>query len=89
MYARLCWEAHKYNKKVTLCLCLVRDEKTAPYKVLSPCEICQERLRYWGEDVQVAVTTSDDSLQFVTLGELQPYHWIKAYPDHTLEHFKE
>ena len=42
-----------------------------------------------GEDVQVAVTTDDDSLQFITLGELQPHHWTKAYPAHTLEHFEE
>lgn len=82
-------EAHKYNEKVTHCMCLVRDDENAPYKVLSPCGICQERLRFWGEDVWVAVTTEDNSLQFVTLGELQPYHWTKAYPAHTLEHFEE
>ena len=82
-------EAHKYNEKVTHCMCLVRDDENSPYKVLSPCGICQERLRFWGEDVQVAVTTDDDSLQFVTLGELQPYHWTKAYPVHTLEHFEK
>ncbi|MCH5352207.1 MAG: hypothetical protein J1E06_01920 [Acutalibacter sp.] len=36
-------EAHKFNEKVTHCMCLVRDENS-PYKVLSPC------------GVQVAVT---------------------------------
>ena len=51
-------EAHKYNEKVTHCMCLTRDDENSPFKVLSPCGICQERLRYWGEDVQVAVTTS-------------------------------
>ena len=35
--------------------------------------ICQERLRFWGEDVQVAVTTEDNSLLFVSLGELQRF----------------
>ena len=82
-------EAHKFNEKVTHCMCLVRDDEKSPYKVLSPCGICQERLRFWGEDVQVAVTTEDGSLLFVTLGELQPYHWTKAYPAQELEHFEE
>ena len=80
-------EAHKYNERVTHCLCLVRDDENAPFKVLSPCGICQERLRFWGEDVKVAVT--GDMPRFVPLGELQPYHWTRAYPAHTLEHFEE
>ena len=82
-------EAHKYNEKVTHCMCLVREDENAPYRVLSPCGICQERLRYWGEDVQAAVTTTDEPLKFVALGELQPYHWTKAYPAEELEHREE
>jgi len=35
----------------------------------------------WGGAVKVAVTTSDNSLKFVTLNELQPYHWTKAFSD--------
>ncbi len=70
-------------------MCLVRDNENAPYKILSPCGICQERLRFWGKDVQVAVTTEDNSLQFVTLDEMQPYHWENAYPYASLEHFKK
>ncbi len=42
-------EAHKYNEKVTHCMCLVRDDENSPYRVLTPCGICQERLRYWGK----------------------------------------
>ena len=80
-------EGHKVNEKVTHCLCLVRDDETSPYKVLSPCGICQERLRYWGGDVQVGVTTASGDLKFVTLDELQPYHWSGAYPPEELEHF--
>ena len=80
-------EAHKYNEKVTHCLCLIRDDESSPYRVLSPCGICQERLRYWGEDVQVAVTTPDHSVLFVELKELQPYQWSKAYPEVELEHW--
>ena len=79
-------EAHKYNEKVTHCMCLVRDDENSPYRVLTPCGICQERLRYWGEEVQVAVTTEENQVKFVELRELQPYHWTKAYPADELEH---
>lgn len=82
-------EAHKYNEKVTHCLCVVRDDENAPFKVLSPCGICQERLRYWGEDVKVGVTTPDNSLRFVALRELTPYHWSAAYSSEELERFIE
>ena len=74
-------EAHKFNVKVTHCICVVRDDEQSEFKVLTPCGICQERLRFWGEDVLVGVTTNDSSLKFVRLGELMPYYWGKAY-DH-------
>ena len=80
-------EAQKYNSKVTHCLCVVRDNEKSSFKVLSPCGVCQERLRYWGEDVKVAVTTKDNTLKFVTLKELQPYHWTEAYPVEEIEHY--
>lgn len=82
-------EAHKFNEKVTHCLCLVRADEHAPFRVLSPCGICQERLRYWGADVQVAVTAADEALKFVELNKLQPYHWTAAYPAEDLEHWSE
>ena len=82
-------EAHKYNEKVTHCLCLVREDENSPFTVLSPCGICQERLRYWGEDVQVAVTTNEAQVRFVELKALQPFHWTKAYPEEELEHYKD
>lgn len=72
-------EAHKFNVKVTHCICVVRDDEHSEFKVLTPCGICQERLRFWGEDVLVGVTTSDKSLKYVRLGELMPYYWGKAY----------
>ncbi len=80
-------DAHKYNEKVTHCLCIVRDNEDSPYKVLSPCGICQERLRYWGEEVQIGVTTENGEILFVELKELQPYHWTKAYNVEELERF--
>ncbi|MDO5401318.1 MAG: cytidine deaminase [Eubacteriales bacterium] len=82
-------EAHKFNEKVTHCLCVVRDNERSPFKVLSPCGICQERLRFWGEDVQVGVTTESGELLFVELRELQPYHWTRAYAPEALERFVE
>lgn len=82
-------EAHKYNVKVTHCLCVVRNEKNSPYKILSPCGICQERLRYWGTDVKVGVTTKENILKFVTLDKMQPYHWTDVYPANELEHFSK
>ena len=72
-------EAHKWNVGVTHCICVVRDDEHSDFKVLTPCGICQERLRYWGEDVLVGVTTNDNSLKFIRLGELMPYYWGKAY----------
>ena len=82
-------EAHKYNVCVTHSLCVVRDDENSPFKVLSPCGICQERLRFWGEDVMAGVTTADNTLKFVTLGELQPYHWSNAYLSEELEHYQK
>lgn len=72
-------EAHKFNVKVTHCICVVREDENSEFKILTPCGICQERLRFWGEDVLVGVTTADKSLKFVRLGELMPYYWGKAY----------
>ena len=81
-------DAFKFNEKVTHCLCLIRQDENSPYQVLSPCGICQERLKYWGEDVQVAVTTKGEQLRFVELRTLQPYHWTNAYPAEELDHWE-
>ena len=81
-------EAHKYNERVTHCMCLIRDDENAPFRVLSPCGLCQERLRYWGTSVQVAVTAPGAELLFVELAALQPYHWTNAYPPEELEHWE-
>jgi cytidine deaminase len=80
-------EAHKLNTPVTHCLCVVRDNENSPFKILSPCGVCQERLRFWGTEVRVGVTTKDNSLLFVTLKDLQPYHWTNAFPPEELPYF--
>ncbi|MBR1848819.1 MAG: hypothetical protein IJ791_06225 [Lachnospiraceae bacterium] len=33
-------EAHKYNEKVTHCLCVVREDEESDFQVLSPCGVC-------------------------------------------------
>ncbi len=72
-------EAHKLNCRITHTICVVRDDEQAPFKILSPCGVCQERLFYFGADVKAAVTNPEQALVFKALHELQPYHWLKAY----------
>jgi len=74
-------EAAKYDLKITHSLCVVRENEKSLYKILTPCGICQERLRYYGTDLSVGVTTKDNKLKFVPLNELQPYHWTNAFDD--------
>ena len=69
-------EAHKLNKRVTHTLCVCRQNDNEPYEILSPCGICQERLFFWGKDVNCAISTKDNHVEFKTLGQLQPYYWL-------------
>lgn len=73
-------EANKYDVAVTHILCVVRDNENSPFRVVTPCGICQERLRQWGGDVLVGVA-GEKGLTFVTLRELMPFqHWDKPSP---------
>ena len=72
-------EAHKLNCRITHTNYVVRDDEQAPFKILSPCGVCQERLFYFGSDVKAAVTNPEQAIVFKALHELQPYHWLKAY----------
>lgn len=74
-------EAHKINSPVTHSICVVREDEEAEFVILTPCGVCQERLFYWGEDVQAAITTSENSLVYKTLKELQPHHWFNAFKE--------
>ena len=74
-------EAHKLDTSVTHSVCIAREDENAPFKILTPCGTCQERLVYWGSTVKAAVTTKNNDLLFKTLEELQPYHWLSAYSD--------
>lgn len=69
-------EAHKLNKKVTHSICVCRQTDGAEYEILTPCGICQERLFFWGGDVECAVSTKDNKIVFKKLSEIQPYYWL-------------
>jgi len=73
-------EAYKRNEKVTASVCVARGED-GQYHILSPCGICQERLYFWGDRVEVAVPKDEDSTawQSKTLREMQPHHWSKIF----------
>lgn len=74
-------EAHKNNDPITHTICVVRDDEQSQFKILTTCGTCQERLKYWGSEIKAAVTDKNFTLTFVTLKELQPYHWSQAYYD--------
>lgn len=68
-------EAHKLNEPITASVCLVRLDSEAP-RVVTACGVCQERLRFWGPDVEVAIP--DDELpgwRAEPLSHLQPFWW--------------
>lgn len=81
-------EAHKFGKKVTHSICLARADESSELKILSPCGICQERLFYWGPQVQCAITNPKQAVHFKPLSELQPYHWTEVYHDELSEEWK-
>lgn len=80
-------EAYKHDSRVTHSLCVARVDENSKYEILSPCGVCQERLRFWGNEVMVGVTTVENLLKFVPLSELQPYHWTAAVPKESLENY--
>lgn len=82
-------EAHKNSQNVTHTLCLVRDDENSTFKVLSPCGICQERLFYWGPQVNCAINIKKNDVIFRQLREMQPYHWTDAYLDEMQEHWNK
>lgn len=83
-------EAMKLDRRVTHTICVVRDDEHAPFTVLSPCGICQERLRYWGDNVMCAVSDNNQGEHplFVPLRDPQPHHWTQVYPLAELEHYE-
>lgn len=74
-------EAHKLGVAVRATICLSRETEGEPFVILAPCGICQERLAYWGGDVQAAVPRADDPTTWLSLPlrELQPHYWYKIF----------
>ncbi|HEX7027034.1 MAG TPA: cytidine deaminase [Gammaproteobacteria bacterium] len=70
-----CLEAHKLNETVTHSICLCRQTEDSEFVILTPCGICQERLRHWGGGVKVAISNPENRLLFKPLRELMPHHW--------------
>ena len=76
-------EAHKLNKRIIASACVARLSGADPILVMTPCGICQERLFYWGEQVEVATPDPANPSQWVvkTLKEVQPHYWVNAFQD--------
>lgn len=83
--ANLCCEtgaiadAHKLRLAIVASVCVSRERPGASFVILTPCGICQERLAYWGGDVQVGVPRSDDPTRWLSksLREVQPHYWAR------------
>ncbi len=73
-------QAHTLAKQVTASAC-VAYAGDGRIVILSPCGICQERLRHWGGAVEVAVPDPNDPTRWIakTLREVQPYYWANVY----------
>ena len=71
-------EAYKLDKKITASVCISRQED-GTYMIFTPCGICQERLYFWGGDVEVAVPKENNNSVWERklLREVQPYYWAK------------
>jgi cytidine deaminase len=70
-------EAHKLNESVLASVCIDWEAATTNFKILPACGICQERLAFWGLDVEIAVPSleSDQAWQFLKLRQLRPFYW--------------
>ena len=70
-------EAQKYDYTITHSLCVSRENENGELKILTPCGICQERLRYWG-GVKVAVSNPQNTIIFKSLDEISTHYWSEA-----------
>jgi cytidine deaminase len=73
-------EAFTKNKPITASVCVSREEP-GRYVILAACGVCQERLWFWGGDVEIAVPEDDDNTKWraVKLRDMAPYYWRKPY----------
>jgi cytidine deaminase len=74
-------EANTRGERLVASICLLQERPDAPVLILAPCGICQERLRVFGSDVQVAIAIpgSPDKFKSIPLGKLNAAHWMDAF----------
>lgn len=71
-------EAQKLNEAVVASVCVYRESENERFRVLPACGICQERLAFWGLEVEIAVPCIGEGLkiwQAKSLRELRPFYW--------------
>jgi cytidine deaminase len=86
-YAGLCHEtgaileAYRRDLRVGASVCVCCPPGSETILVLTPCGICQERLYWWGPDVQVGVPGPDDQARWLSkpLRELTPHYWATPF----------
>lgn len=73
-------EAHKLGEKVTASVCVGRSPQ-GEFEIVTPCGVCQERLFFWGPDVEVAVPDPSNPQKWIAkkLIEVQPFYWNKTH----------
>jgi cytidine deaminase len=71
-------EAYAKGKKIVATACVSRAEDDR-IVILPACGVCQERLWYWGGNVEVAVPLDHDGTKWktATLAEMAPHYWRK------------
>ncbi|HTI66549.1 MAG TPA: cytidine deaminase [Caulobacteraceae bacterium] len=71
-------EAYTKDKKIVATVCISRAED-GRFVILPACGVCQERLWYWGGNIEVAVPASEGGANWkaVTLAEMSPHYWRK------------
>jgi len=74
-------EAYRRDQRIVASVCVCQPPSSATILVLPPCGICQERLFWWGADVQVGVPDPDDQSRWLSkpLHEIAPYYWATPF----------
>ncbi len=74
-------EAQRLNLRLTASVCIIRENAGDAIKFLTPCGLCQERLRFFGKETSIAVPRDGDATVWIpiSLGELQPNYWHNVF----------
>ena len=75
-------EAYAKNKRITATVCVSREPDGRMIIIGGLCGVCQERMWFWGGDVEIAVPLEDDITKWrsITLREMTPYYWRRFLP---------